>query len=737
MLISEKSGIRVGSVVLALLSVSGLAFGQEETGETMREATARFVEEGPVLDGVLDDALWAATPPLSRFLQRDPSQGEPATEETEVRIVYTPEAIYLGVSCLDSNPDLIVATERRRDQDLTKDDSVAILLDTFLDRRNAFVFRTNALGTQFDALVTDEGVNVNESWDEQWESRSTTTESGWSVEVRIPFRSLRMGQDEDVTWGLEIERLIRRKNEAVYWNNSDRDFQFEDVSRAGTLAGLDRAELGTRFRLKPYLVGGFGRTPNAVGRIGTENLSDVGIEVFKYRPNRALTLDFTVNTDFAETEVDNLVTNITRFPLFFPERREFFLEGAGIFEFGTGAGSGVQPFRLFFSRRIGLSPSREPIPVLGGAKLTGRVGAYTLGVLNMQSDSDGDAPGNNYGVLRIKRDLLGRSSVGAMFTNRQSSEGGDYNRAFGVDGNFVFAGNLDIQTFLAKTETPGLPGDDWSGYGRVRWNSDFLLLGAEHILVQRNVNPEIGFVPRGDQQTTSLQAGIRPRPESDLIRQLVFRTRFDYTETQDGEQESLTYHFFTFESHFETGDLLLIDSHRNFERLFEPFDILRGQISIPAGTYRGWDVIAQWSGAPQRRVSGRQLLRVRYEWDFFGGRRIEARIQPQVKINESLSVDFDYALEEVDLPWGDFTSNVVNTRVNYALSNRWLTSTTVQHSSLDSLVNYRFRLNYIYRPGDDLFFIYNEGRNIDLDRPFENALLGRSLLLKVTHSFDY
>ena len=489
--------------------------------------------------------------------------------------------------------------------------------------------------------------------------------------------------------------------------------------------------------MKPYLVGGFGQTLNALGRTETDNLSDVGIEVFKYRPTRALTLDFTVNTDFAETEVDDLVTNITRFPLFFAEKREFFLEGAGIFDFGTGAGGGGGRYQLFFSRRIGLSRSREPIPVLGGAKLTGRVGAYTLGVLNMQSDSVGDAPGNNYGVVRVKRDLFGRSSVGAMFTNRQSSESGDYNRAFGVDGNFVFASNLDIHTFIAKTETPGLTGDDWSGFGRVRWNSDFLLLGAEHLVVQRNVNPEIGFVSRRGQQTTTFQAGIRPRPDSDLIRQLVFRTRFDYTENQDGEQETLTYHFLTFESHFETGDLLLFDSHRNFDRLFEPFDIVRGRISIPAGTYRGWDVVAQWSGAPQRRVSGRQLLRFRYEWDFFDGRRIEARIQPQVKINESLSVDFDYALEEVDLPWGDFTSNVVNARVNYAFSNRWLTSTTVQRSSLNSLVNYRFRLNYIYRPGDDLFFIYNEGRNIDLDRPFENTLLGRSLLMKFTHSLDF
>ena len=717
------------AVLLSPIWLSAQANPQDAVQRTM----ALFVDEAPVLDGVLDDAAWDDALPLDRFLQRDPEVGQPASEGTQVRVVYTAQAIYFGFVCLDRSPDQIVATERRRDQDLSRDDSVAILLDTFLDRRNAFLFRTNALGTQFDALVTDEGRDINDSWDERWESAATVNSEGWVAEIMIPFESLRMRQEESGTWGLEIERVIRRKNEAAYWNNFDRNFRFEDVSQAGLLEGLEQAEIGARFRFKPYVSAGFEQTPRPLRGTQTSNLSDVGIEVFKYRPTRALTLDFTVNTDFAQSEVDDLVTNISRFPLFFPEKREFFLEGAGVFEFGTGQGN----YNLFFSRRIGLSPERELIPIIGGAKLTGRAGPYTLGIINMQTDSLEGVPGRNSSVFRIKRDLFGRSSVGAMFTNRGSGEGDDHNRVYGVDGNFAFAENLDIQTFLAKSETPALGGDDWSAFGRIRWDSDYALLGAEHLLVQRNFNPELGFVPRRDQRMTTVQAGIRPRPDSGLIRQLVFRTRLDLTQNQEGKQESLTYHYFTFENHFQSGDIVVADFHRRFERLFEPFDIRPGEISIPVGTYTGWDAVVFWNAAPQRRVAGPGLLRYRHEWGFFGGRRVELRIQPQIKLSDTLSIDLNYALDEVDMPWGDFSSNVVNTRVNYAFSNQWLTSGTVQYSNLDQRVNFRFRLNYIYRPGDDLFLIYNEGRVINLDDPRENALDGRSLILKFTRSFDF
>jgi hypothetical protein len=722
----------IGVKLVALLAPIWLS-AEPNPQDTIQRATAQFVQQAPVLDGVLDDAAWADALSLNDFVQRDPQVGQPASEGTQVWVVYTAEAIYFGFVCLDSSPDQIVVTERRRDEDLTKDDSVAILLDTFLDRRNAYLFRINALGTQFDALVTDEGRDINDSWDEIWESSATVNPQGWSAEVMIPFESLRMREGETGDWGLEIERVIRRKNEAAYWNNFDRNFRFENVSQAGFLGGLEQAEIGTRFRFKPYLSAGFEQVPGSVGRTETDNRSDLGIEVFKYRPTRALTLDFTVNTDFAQSEVDDLVTNISRFPLFFPEKREFFLEGAGVFEFGTGQ----RNFNLFFSRRIGLSPEREVIPIIGGAKLTGRVGAYTLGIINMQTDSHEGAPGRNNSVFRIKRDLFGRSSVGAMFTNLGSGEGGDHNRVYGVDGNFVFAENLDIQTFVARSETPTLEGDEWAAFGRIGWDSDFVLLGAEHLLVQRNFNAELGFVPRRDQRATILQAGIRPRPDSSLIRQLVFRTRLELTQNQDGKQESLIYHYFTFENHFQSGDRIVADFHRRFERLFAPFDIRPGEISIPVGTYTGWDAVVYWDAAPQRRIAGPGLLRYRYEWGFFGGKRLELRIQPQFKISDALSVDLNYALDEVEMPWGDFSSKVMNIGINYAFSNRWLTSGTVQYSNLDQRFNFRFRLNYIYRPGDDLFLIYNEGRVINLDDPRDNALLGRSLIVKFTRSFDF
>ena len=704
-----------------------------QTGSRVqKQSVAIFVEEGPTIDGVLDDPVWEQSAPLSDFQQRDPQEGAPASEYTTVRIVYTKEALYFGFRCDDSQPAAIIATERRRDQDLTKDDSVAVILDTFHDRRNAFLFRTNSLGTQFDALLTEEGLDINVSWDEKWEAEANRNEEGWTAELMIPFKSLRMGPQGE--WGLEIERLIRRKNEAAYWNSYSRNFTFEDVSQAGLLSGLEEASQGLRWRIKPYALGGGEQFPNSLDETVTHNLSDIGLEVLKFRPTRALTLDVTVNTDFAQTEVDDLITNITRFPLFFPERREFFLEGAGIFEFGTGVGfNASRDFKLFFSRRIGLSPDGDQIPIIAGARFTGRAGPYSIGLLNMQTDTEFGIQGSNFGVYRVKRNVFERSSVGAIFTNRQSSIDGDYNRVFGVDSNFVFLNNLNVQGFVAKTETPSLPEDDWSAFGRVLWSSDFLLLGAEHLYVERNFIPEIGFVPRRDQRKTTLQLGVKPRPESDVIRQFIFRTRMDYIENQEGKQESVFYHFLTWETLFESGDRIMVDFHDKFERLFQPFTIRPG-ITIPSGTYRGTDMLVVLDGAPHRWLAGVEIVRFRYEWGFFDGRRIELRIRPQIKVSEALSFDVDYVLEEVDMPYGDFNSQVINTRANYSFSNKWLTSYTIQYSKLDDFMNFRFRINYIYRPGDDIFFIYNEGRNVD---ELESGLVGRSFMLKWTRSFDF
>jgi hypothetical protein len=537
----------------------------------------------------------------------------------------------------------------------------------------------------------------------------------------------------------------------VYWTNYSRDFKFEDVSQAGELSGLENIELGLRLRVKPFVLAGFDQLPRATGGTETNNQSSIGIEVLKYRPSAGLTLDLTYNTDFAQTEVDDLITNIERFPLFFPERREFFLEGAGIFEAGT---IGSRDVMLFFSRRIGLSPNGLPIPIIGGAKLSGRAGPYSIGAINMQTESAHGIRGSNFTVGRIKRDVLGRSAIGATFTNRQSSLAGDYNRVFGVDGNFVFARHLNLSSFIARSQTPVLntsapvgldhqpglppnhpdPGDDsWTGYGRAYWDSDFLLIGGERLEIQRNFQTDLGWVPRRDQKRSTLQFGVRPRPaNSDLIRQFIVRTRLDLTQNQAGKQESMTYHFFTSETIFQSGDHFVVDLHRLFERLFEPFAI-RPNITVPVGVYRGWNGVFFFNGAPQRRVSG-QLFRYVYESGFYNGTRQEMRIQPQIALNDRLSLNVGYALDDVKMPWGNFNSHVINSRINYAFSNRWLTSTTIQYSNLRKLVNYRFRLNYIHRPGDDLFIIYNEGRNVDDVR---DGFMGRSIMVKYTYSFDF
>lgn len=722
-------------IILVTLFLA-LTFLAKAQGSTPKKGVAVPVEEAPIVDGVLDDAVWGVAPPLVDFRQKEPNEGALSSESTTVRVIYTEEAIYFGFRCDDSQPEAVVATERRRDEDLTKDDSVAILLDTFYDRRNAFLFRTNSLGVQYDALLTDEGLDINVSWDEKWESEATRHDSGWTVEIMIPFKSLRMGQEKEMVWGLELERRILRKNESSYWNTYDRNFKFEDVSQAGVLGGLKNIAQGLRWRIKPYGLAGFEQKPSLTTKgTTTNNASNIGLELVKYRPTASLTLDMTANTDFAQTEVDDLVTNITRFPLFFPEKREFFLEGAGIFEFGTGIGlRQSRDFKLFFSRRIGLSPRGEVLPIIAGAKLTGRIGSYTVGALNMQTGEEFGIEGRNYGVLRVKRDVLERSYIGAMFTNQYSSVEGNYNRVFGVDSHFVFADHLNIQGFLAKTETPNLPGDDWSAFGRVMWDSDRIFAGAEYLLVEKNFDPAIGFVPRRNQRKTVLQLGVRPRPDSEIIRQWILRTRMDYTQNQEGKQESMQYHFITSETIFETGDRFMIDFHRRFERLFKPFTIRPG-VTVPAGSYPGWDVLMIVDGGPNRRIGGSEIARFNYEWGFYGGNRTEFVLSPQVKLSDAFSIDLIYSLNSVDLPYGEFSSHVINTRANYAFSNKWLTSATVQYSNLDSFVNFRFRLNYIYRPGDDVFLIYNEGRNTNELDP--DALVGRSLMIKWTYSFDF
>ena len=696
-----------------------------------RTAQAQRVEEAPVIDGDLSDAVWAGVPTISNFSQRNPREGEPATERTEVRIIYNDQSIFFGVICYDSEPDRIIATERARDGGsgaavwdgaFQSDDTFEIILDTFHSHQDGFLFRTNPLGTKFDSWITDEGSLTNSSWDELWNVAAVRSEVGWTVEIEIPFQSIRMSDDEVQVWGIDFKRNIRRKNEEVIWSNYRRNFDFVQVSQAGDLFGLRDISSEHRLRVKPYATAGASRIFRD-GLPDTQHLFDAGLEDVKYQLTPGLILDFTANPDFAQAEVDEQVSNLTRFSVFFPEKREFFQENASIFDFGPG---GFRPeLKLFHSRTVGLSEDRKPIDIIAGLKLTGQIQGLSVGVFNAQTEEFEETAGSNYSAVRVRKRVLSRSNVGVMMTNRQSRVEDDYNRTLGVDGSFVFFENLSLESFFAISQTPDLEEDEWAARPlRVSWDTDFLSTSAEHTIIGRNFNAEMGFVPRTDMKKSAVDFQLSPRPGSEAIRQLDFSANLQYITNQENVVETREQEV-AFRVNFESGDRMRFGYTKTFEYLDEGFR-LRGQIPVLAGAYDGgrWSInVNTYRG---RRFSGWFQFQREHFW---GGDRTTFNLNPQIRWSDSLSFRIQYRWDDLKLPGGDLSSKLSKFRVNYNFSNDWLTSTTLQYDSVDDLLNFNFRLNWIYQPGDDLFLVYNQIRRSD------NT--DRAVILKFTHSLDF
>ncbi|MBI4456659.1 MAG: carbohydrate binding family 9 domain-containing protein [Acidobacteria bacterium] len=710
-----------------------------------RKLKAVRTELPVTLDGSLEEPAWKNTPVALGFTQKEPHEGEESTEGTEVRVLYTASTLYIGVICYDSQADRILATERRRDNNLGNDDTISVVLDTFHDHRNAYLFRTNPLGTQYDALITDEGNNINENWDEKWDVVSQITLVGWTAEFAIPFKSLRLNENEGQIWGFDLERVIRRKNELTFWNGFRRGFKLENVSQGGHLEGLENIQSGMRFRVKPFLLGGFQRSSNQFhSRLG--GTSDFGMEVMKYRITPSLTADLTWNTDFAQTEVDDQQVNLDRFPLFYPEKREFFQEGAGIFEFGLVRAETATDMKLFHSRTIGLSPERLPVPMTAGARLTGNLGGFTLGLLNVQTDQEESkaVPESNYSVVRVKRNLLSRSNVGGFILNRESAGKGDFNRVYGFDTNFTFYKYLSVTALWAKSDQPGIKEKNWVSSGTAKWDSDFWLASLEYIFIEPNFRDDLGFVPRKNMRRFTPILGISPRPRSGPIRQIGLQARFDYITDRDWKLESRRNHY-TIRVELQSGDSFSVLPHWRFERLAKPFT-LRDQavkiapgvtvrkplVVVPPGEYSWWYSRFQYAANPARRLSGN--VSVEPSPGYFGGDLVEWNINPKLRLTNTLSVELGYTINDASFSQTNFTDHVVNFRVNYAFNNQWLTSTTLQYNSADSFSGINFRLNYIFRPGDDFFFVYNEGRQLG---GLFDGQRDRSLQVKLTYSFDF
>jgi hypothetical protein len=627
--------------------------------------------------------------------------------------------IYVSGRCWDTAPpDKWIANELRRDTNqLRQNDMFGVIFDTFYDRRNGFLFYTNPLGARADQAVTDEG-NLNVDWNPVWDVRTGRFEGGWTVEMAIPFKSLRYHSGSAQVWGINIRRVIRRKNEWTHLTlvpaSAGVPGGMFRLSRAGTLVGLDLPPASKNVELKPYAISRVTTDRTQVPGVDNDFDPDIGLDA-KYGVTANLTADVTINTDFAQVEVDEQQVNLTRFSIVYPEKRDFFLEGRGIFDFARsgpmGTTSTLTPY-LFYSRRVGLNGARV-IPIDAGERLTGKIGRYGIGAMNLETRDDAltRAPRTNFTVLRVKRDVLRRSTIGAMVTNRSAStlQPGASNLAYGADAAFSFFQNVNMGGYYARSETEGLTRDDDSYLGRASYDGDRYGAQAQYLKVGDNFAPEVGLVRRDNMRRSfgSLRFSPRPKVRFKGIRQFTYQASLEYIENGAGQLETRTQ-----SGHFsverQNSDAFSVDGGADYELLLRPFAVARN-VTIPRGGYSFSDVTFAYSRGLQHRVSGTLSFQ---RGQFYNGTiTAVGYTAARVSIVKQWSVEPSVSINDVNLPAGEFTTSVLRARSDYGFSPRMFASALIQYSSNDSVFSSNLRFRWEYQPGSELFVVYTDERD--------------------------
>ena len=694
-----------------------------------------------VIDGLLRDPIYSQVPAIGDFVQQEPHEGEPATERTELWIFFDATNVYFAVRCLDDQPDRVIANEMRRDSNnIFQNDNVQLVVDTFYDRRSGFLFQTNALGALSDQEVSDER-NFNRDWNTVWDVKAARTDEGWSAEFVIPFKSLRYRASGAQTWGINMQRRVPWKNERSYLSGVPASYGGRGIyklSSAATLVGLEVPPQGSNLEIKPYAISAVTTNRQATPAVANDLTGDAGFDV-KYGLTKSLTADVTYNTDFAQVEEDEQQVNLTRFSLFFPEKREFFLEGQGIFGFGPparesqsfGGASTLMPV-MFFSRQIGLSGTQE-VPILAGGRVTGRAGRNTLGLLNIETRASerAGAAATNFSVVRVRRDILRRSAIGLIGTHRAPRlAGNDSNQVVGVDAALAFFENVTFNSYYARSRTPGRRGDESSYMAQFAYAADRYGMNLEHLSVGDAFNPEIGFVRRESFRRSYAQGRFSPRPRSSpTVRKVSAEGSIDYITDLDGRLESREAQAST-RVEFSGGGFWSTDYTRNYELLKTPFDIATG-VSILPGGYSFQDIRSEYYLGPERvsgRISGSRGT-------FYGGTRSEVGFNGRVDMTSQFSVEPRVTLDWIDLPVGRFTTRLIGSRVNFTMSTRMAMSTLVQYNSSNAALSTNARFRWEYEPGSDLFVVYSDGRDtIGTGFP---RLQNRSFVVKMTRLFRF
>ena len=693
---------------LLVLALARTALGQ--AGEAAgKQINAIRTQERINIDGELNEAAWKQGGPATGFIQ-----GEPATEQTEVWVLYDDENLYVGAICHESDMSAIVVNDLRRDFSTTDTDVFEVALDTFDDDRNGYLFGTNPVGAKFDGQL---GSNFNRDWDGIWYTSVKRGPRSWQLEMAIPFRTLRFKRGEAQVWGINFLRRIRRKSEDSFWSPIPRPFRVTKVAYAGVLHGVEGVRQSRNLKVKPYLV-----TP--ITRLEGDDVDvepDAGFDV-KMGVSSQLTLDMTVNTDFSQVEADEEQVNLTRFSLFFPEKREFFLENASIFQFGRspgrggrggrGGGGGSRDLVPFFSRRIGISDG-QIIPILAGARLTGRIGKYNLGLLSMQTDSAGEIASTNFSIVRVKRDVLRRSEVGGTF---------------GFDGNFTFFEYLDISSSILKTESSELAGDDTAGQFEIDWDDNLWKMRGSFLSIDDNFNPEVGFVPRSGMRRWSGEFGYSPWPGERIpaIRAFQPSIQSNYITNQEGGLETRATRA-QFRVQFQDGSNFTVAEEGKFERLIEPFEIREGQ-EIEVGDYAFNEFSISYSSDRSKAISGNARVS---SGGFFDGDRDAYSLGVRLQPNYRLRMEGSWSHNDIMLPTGDFSTELLRSRVFYSFNTRMFLNTLIQYNSAVQEIVTNIRFNFIYKPLSDFFLVYNERRSST------GEVLDRALIAKITYLFDF
>ncbi len=685
-------------------------------------------------DGKLDDAVYRDTLPITGFFQVLPDAGKDSTEKTEAWVTYDKNNVYISARLWVKDMKTMIANELRRDKARQNDD-FGVALDTFYDRQTAYLFYTNPIGALGDCQVGEAAGATNCDFNTVWDVRVGRFENGWTVEIKVPFKSIRYRPGSDQVWGINMRRTIRYRNETTFLTKLPVTFGGGGIGRvsyAGTMVGLEAPEGSKNFDVKPYGISRLTSDNTVRPSVSNDVTSDFGVDV-KYGLTQNLNADLTYNTDFAQVEADDQQVNLTRFNQSFPEKRDFFLEGSGIF---SASGGGAP---LFFSRQVGLSATGRDIPIIGGARVTGKVGRNLIGAINITSKQDDvtNSPRTNFTILRIKRDVLKRSTVGATYTGRSQSliRPGESSHAYGLDAGFNLKDNVNAEGFYSLADTPGLGGAKKSYGGTVGVTPDNWGLTVKHLFIDDDFSPEVGFVRRDNMRETVATARISRRPKSRTIRRVSLTGNFDYIFNNTASIRETSDDQATFDLEFHSSDAINAFVNHGYDVLLRPFRIAPG-VTVPVGSYDTTTVHGQYSIGAQKRYTA--SLSYDYGGLYGGTQHVLGVSAGRLAVTPKLAVEPSLTVNWIDLPYGTFKTQLYRTRATYTFTPRMFAAAFVQYNSTNSTFSTNLRVRWEYSPGNEFFVVYTNDQNMNPVTPDRSSeLLNRALVVKFNKLFRF